>query len=47
MLRLPGSSATAIALAIFTLATNWFFHPFWRMDTSMRALELLLFFSKS
>jgi putative oxidoreductase len=44
MLRLPGSSAAAITLAIFTLATNWFFHPFWRMDTSVRAVELSLFF---
>ena len=34
----------ACALAVFTLATNWFFHPFWRLDGTMQQLELSLFF---
>jgi putative oxidoreductase len=32
------------ALAIFTLATNVYFHRFWELQGEMRALELSLFF---
>lgn len=34
----------ALALALFTLATNWFFHPFWTLQGDIRALQLSLFF---
>jgi putative oxidoreductase len=34
----------ALALAVFTLATNVFFHAFWTLDGEMRALQLSLFF---
>jgi len=33
----------AIALAIFTLATNYFFHDFWDVDDTLRAMQLSLF----
>jgi putative oxidoreductase len=33
-----------IALALFTLATNVFFHDFWTMEGDRAALELSLFF---
>ena len=39
-----GASFAAIALAIFTLATNVFFHNFWIMEGERAALELSLFF---
>jgi putative oxidoreductase len=35
---------TGIVLAIFSLATNWFFHRFWEMQGPVRELELSLFF---
>ncbi len=35
---------TGIVLAIFTLATNLFFHRFWEIQGSVRELELSLFF---
>lgn len=34
----------ALALAIFTVATNFFFHDFWTMEGERAALELSLFF---
>lgn len=39
-----GAPLAAIALAIFTLATNVFFHNFWSMEGERAALELSLFF---
>lgn len=39
-----GASLAAIALAIFTLATNIYFHDFWNMDGETAGLELSLFF---
>jgi putative oxidoreductase len=33
-----------IALAIFTLATNWYFHRFWEVDATLAPLERSLFF---
>lgn len=34
----------AFSLAMFTLATNFFFHDFWTMNDEVRKLELSLFF---
>ncbi|MEL6365074.1 MAG: DoxX family protein [Pseudomonadota bacterium] len=34
----------ALLLAVFTLATNLYFHTFWTLDGDLRALELSLFF---
>ncbi len=34
----------ACTLAVFTLATNWFFHPFWQLNGEIQRLELSLFF---
>ncbi|WP_422343457.1 DoxX family protein [Parasphingorhabdus sp.] len=34
----------AVALSIFTLATNVYFHRFWALDGNIAALELSLFF---
>ncbi len=34
----------AIALALFTLATNVFFHRFWELDGMVAQLQLSLFF---
>lgn len=39
-----GSRPAALALALFTLATNIYFHNFWTLDGDVRALELSLFF---
>ena len=39
-----GASLAAIALAIFTLATNVYFHDFWNMEGEIAGLELSLFF---
>jgi putative oxidoreductase len=39
-----GAPVAALALAIFTLATNAYFHNFWTMQGGIRALELSLFF---
>ena len=39
-----GSTLAALALAMFTLSTNVFFHDFWNMDGNIAALELSLFF---
>ena len=39
-----GAPFAAIALAIFTLATNVFYHNFWTMEGERAALELSLFF---
>lgn len=33
-----------IALALFTLATNWYFHRFWEADAALAPLERSLFF---
>jgi putative oxidoreductase len=33
-----------LALAVFTLATNVYFHRFWEMDAGVAPLELSLFF---
>lgn len=35
---------SALGLAIFTLATNGFFHRFWELSGDVAALELSLFF---
>ena len=34
----------ALALAVFTLATNYFFHDFWTMSPPESTVELSLFF---
>jgi putative oxidoreductase len=34
----------ALALAVFTAATNLVFHRFWELDGALRQLELSLFF---
>lgn len=34
----------ALALAVYTLATNAFFHAFWMLEGEVRALQLSLFF---
>jgi putative oxidoreductase len=34
----------AVALAVFTAATNLIFHRFWELDGTLRQLELSLFF---
>lgn len=39
-----GAPLAALALAAFTLSTNFFFHDFWTMQGELRALELSLFF---
>ncbi|WP_298471345.1 DoxX family protein [uncultured Erythrobacter sp.] len=39
-----GSWPSAIALAVFTLATNVMFHRFWMMEGVIAQLELSLFF---
>ena len=39
-----GAALAALALAMFTLSTNVFFHDFWNMDGDIAALELSLFF---
>nr|WP_070959403.1 DoxX family protein [Hyphomonas sp. Mor2] len=39
-----GATLAALALAMFTLSTNIFFHDFWNMDGDIAALELSLFF---
>jgi putative oxidoreductase len=39
-----GASLAAVALAIFTIATNVYFHDFWNMDAEIAGLELSLFF---
>jgi len=39
-----GAAMSAVTLALFTLATNFFFHDFWHMDGELAALELSLFF---
>ncbi|MEM9600876.1 MAG: DoxX family protein [Pseudomonadota bacterium] len=36
--------AAALALTVFTLATNIFFHRFWELKGQLRQLELSLFF---
>jgi putative oxidoreductase len=36
--------AAALMLAAFTIATNFYFHAFWTMEGSVRAVELSLFF---
>ncbi len=36
--------ASCCALAVFTLATNAYFHRFWELEGPMRVLELSLFF---
>lgn len=36
--------ASCCALAVFTLATNAYFHRFWELEDPMRNLELSLFF---
>lgn len=41
--RWPGV-VSAACLAVFTLATNLFFHRFWEMDPPIASLELSLFF---
>lgn len=33
-----------LALAVFTLATNWYFHRFWEVDATLAPLERSLFF---
>jgi putative oxidoreductase len=38
------ASLAALALTIFTLATNLIFHRFWEMAPPLRELELSLFF---
>ncbi|GAB5412527.1 MAG: hypothetical protein Cons2KO_01300 [Congregibacter sp.] len=38
------AAPAAIALAIFTLAANVFFHDFWNASDDLAALELSLFF---
>ena len=38
------ASLAALALALFTLATNVYFHDFWNMQGDLAALELSLFF---
>lgn len=39
-----GAAPAALALAVFTLSTNLFFHDFWNMGGEIAALELSLFF---
>jgi putative oxidoreductase len=39
-----GAASAALALAIFTLATNAVFHRFWHMPAATAQLELSLFF---
>ncbi len=39
-----GAAPAALCLALFTLATNVYFHDFWTMTGETRALELSLFF---
>jgi putative oxidoreductase len=39
-----GAVEAALALALFTLATNAFFHRFWEFEGQMYQLELSLFF---
>ena len=39
-----GAALAALALALFTLSTNLFFHDFWNMDGDIAAFELSLFF---
>jgi putative oxidoreductase len=34
----------ALTLAVYTLATNAFFHAFWTLEGELRALQLSLFF---
>lgn len=34
----------ALFLSVFTLATNFYFHAFWKLEGDLRALELSLFF---
>jgi putative oxidoreductase len=34
----------ALVLAAFTIVTNLYFHAFWTMEGSLRAVELSLFF---
>ncbi|MEO1306122.1 MAG: DoxX family protein [Pseudomonadota bacterium] len=41
--RRPAAFA-ALALFVFTLATNYWFHRFWELDGEIAALELSLFF---
>lgn len=43
-LGLRGHQVAAAALAIFTLATNWYFHRFWELEGDLAAKELSLFF---
>jgi putative oxidoreductase len=38
------ASYAAVLLAIFTLATNVFFHRFWELDGALAQLQLSLFF---
>jgi putative oxidoreductase len=38
------AAPAALALAVFTLTTNAFFHRFWELGEPMRMLELSLFF---
>ena len=33
-----------LALAVFTLATNWYFHRFWEVEATLAPLERSLFF---
>jgi len=40
----PKVHYVAFVLALFTLATNWFFHDFWNMSGEIAQLELSLFF---
>ena len=39
-----GAVLSALALAGFTIATNFVFHTFWSMEGQVAALELSLFF---
>jgi len=38
------AALAAVALAVFTLATNLYFHDFWNMSGDVAQLELSLFF---
>jgi uncharacterized membrane protein YphA (DoxX/SURF4 family) len=43
-LGVRGHHIAAGALAVFTLATNWYFHRFWELEGQIAGLELSLFF---
>lgn len=44
MVGRQGAPMAGVVLAIYTLATNFFFHNFWTMEGEHAALELSLFF---